>query len=430
MYRQAIAWSVGLGLGTFQASPQASSLSALTPDRLVETALQGNRDLLSLQQRVQQAQGLLKQAGVGIADNFEVSGGAGQPVGNTGEDDVSVTYAHTFETFGKRAKRVAVARREVALAKAEFDDRRRILALEVRTRYADAVAEQRKLEVVDRLLAVNREYLRLTEARVEKGDAAPLEASLLRVELNRDRARRALTEGRVRAAVLELKTSLDIPAAEALTLAPSLAPPSFTDDLPSLQARGLVNRPDLIALRVAEERSAAQTALSNVETTPNVTVSGQYSHADSAFALYGVTPAGALAPIRDHDNSIGLGVSIPLTTARRNRGNIEAAVARQNEFSLRRKYLESAVPTQVEAAYRHWQAAREAAAVFTTDLIDQSEKNLAVMRQAYNLGELRLIDILNEQRRVLDTELSSIDAEAELFRSYAELAHATGGSLP
>ena len=428
MYRQAIAWSVGLGLCALQASPQAS-ISALTPDRLVETAVEGNRDLLSLKQRVRQAQGLLKQAGVGIADNFEVSGVAGQPLGNTGEDDVSVTYAHTFETFGKRSKRVAVARREVALAEAEFDDRSRILSLEVRTRYADAVAEQRKLEVVDRLLAVNREYLRLTEARVEKGDAAPLEASLLRVELNRDRARRALTEGRVRAAVLELKTSLDIPAAEALTLVPSLVPPSFIDDLPRLQARGLVNRPDLTALRVAEDRSAAQTALSNVETTPNILVSGQYSHTDTAFSLYGLTSAGALAPIRDHVNSIGLGVSIPLTTARRNRGNIEAAVARQNEFSLRRKYLESVIPTQVEAAYRRWQAAREAAAVFTRDLIDQSEKNLTVMRQAYNLGELRLIDILNEQRRVLDTELSSIDADAELFRSYAELAHATGGSL-
>ena len=39
-------------------------------------------------------------------------------------------------------------------------------------------------------------------------------------------------------------------------------------------------------------------------------------------------------------------------------------------------------------------------------MIDQSEKNLAVMRQAYNLGELRLIDILNEQRRLFDIEFN------------------------
>ena len=87
------------------------------------------------------------------------------------------------------------------------------------------------------------------------------------------------------------------------------------------------------------------------------------------------------------------------------------------------------IPTQVEAAYEHWRAAREATAVFSQGVIAQSERNLTVMRQAYNLGELRLIDILNEQRRLLDTELSYIDAQGDLFRAYAELEQAAGGTL-
>src|SRR5207248_7144640 len=120
---------------------------------------------------------------------------------------------------------------------------------------------------------------------------------------------------------------------------------------------------------------------------------------------------------------------IPLSTSKRNRGNVEAAVARQAGLRLRREYLESVIPTQVEAAYERWLAAQETADVFTKGVIDQSEENVAVMRQAYNLGDLRLIDILNEQRRLLDTELSYIDAQAELFRSYAELEQATGWSL-
>jgi cobalt-zinc-cadmium efflux system outer membrane protein len=124
-----------------------------------------------------------------------------------------------------------------------------------------------------------------------------------------------------------------------------------------------------------------------------------------------------------------LGVSIPLTSARRNRGNIEAAVSRQTAAKLRREYLAGIIPTEVEAAYQRWRAAREAVAIFTSGVIEQSEKNLAVMRQAYNLGELRLIDILNEQRHLLDTELSYIDAQADLFRSYSELEQAAGGSL-
>lgn len=428
MYRQALALSVGLTLCAPIALPQAPS-AALTANQLVEAALAKNRDFLSLKQRLTEAQELINQAGVGPADSVDISGLAGQPFGNSGEDSLTLSYAHTFETFGKRGKRVAVAEKEMALAQAELDERRRALSFEVKTRYADVVREQRKLAVLARLLGINRDYLRLTEARVVKGDAAPLEADLLRVELNRDEAQSLLTDGRFRAAVLQLKATLDITATSPLPIAANLTPPSFDDNLQRLKTLALTSRPDARALRITEDQTAAQSVLAKVETKPNLTVLGQYSHADTAFDQYGLTAAGALTPIRDHMNSIGVGVSIPLTTARRNRGNIEAAVARQAGAKLRREYLEGVIPTQVEAAYEHWKAAREATAVFTQGILDQSEKNLTVMRQAYNLGELRLIDILNEQRRLLDTELSYIDTQGDLFRAYAELEQAAGGSL-
>ena len=428
MYRQALALSVGLTLCVPTALPQASS-AALTADQLVEAALAKNRDFLSLKQRITEAQGFMRQAGVGPADSVDVTGLAGQPFGNSGEDSLTLSYAHTFETFGKRGKRVAIAEKEMALAQAELDERRRAVSLEVKTRYADAVTEQRKLAVIDRLLGINRDYLRLTEARVQKGDAAPLEADLLRVELNWDEAQRMLTNGRLRAALLQLKATLDIAATSPLPIAANLTPPSFDDDLQHLKTLAITSRPDVRALRITEDQKAAQSALAKVETKPNLTVLGQYSHADTAFDQYGLTATGALTPVRDHIDFIGLGVSIPLTTARRNRGNIEAAAARQTGAKLRREYLEAVIPTQVEAAYEHWQAAREATAVFSQGVIAQSEKNLTVMRQAYNLGELRLIDILNEQRRLLDTELSYIDAQGDLFRAYSELEQAIGGSL-
>jgi hypothetical protein len=49
-----------------------------------------------------------------------------------------------------------------------------------------------------------------------KGDAAPLEADLLRVEVKCDEAQRMLTEGRVRDAILQLKVVLEIPSTKAI----------------------------------------------------------------------------------------------------------------------------------------------------------------------------------------------------------------------
>jgi len=63
-------------------------------------------------------------------------------------------------------------------------------------------------------------------------------------------------------------------------------------------------------------------------------------------------------------------------------------------------------------------------------VLGQSNKNLAVIREAYHLGQLRLLDVLTEQRRLTDTELSYLDARAAADRAWTDLERATGGLLP
>ena len=169
--------------------------------------------------------------------------------------------------------------------------------------------------------------------------------------------------------------------------------------------------------------------MAQAEAKPNFTLSGRYSHRTSAFDQFGLTRSGNVVPLQDRDNILTFGLSVPLTTSRRNLGNIEAAVARQAGARLRREYLESIIPTQVEAAFARWQGAKRALEIFSAGVVDQSEKNLEIMRQAYSLGHLRLLDVLNEQRRLIDTELAYIDAQAEQYRAFAELEQTTGGAL-
>ena len=116
--------------------------------------------------------------------------------------------------------------------------------------------EQQKLAVIDRLLTLNREYLRLTELRVQKGDAAPLKRQkLLRVEFNRDQAQRNLTQGRVYSTLLELKQLLDVPPTNILAVTDSLNPPVLPTDLAKLKALALQGRPDLMLLRLGSEEA-------------------------------------------------------------------------------------------------------------------------------------------------------------------------------
>jgi len=96
---------------------------------------------------------------------------------------------------------------------------------------------------------------------------------------------------------------------------------------------------------------------------------------------------------------------------------------------LRREHLESVVRLEVEAAFRRWQSARSAVDILDQGVIGQSEKNLAVFRQAYTLGQFRVLDVLVEQRRLIETQLTYLDLQSELFEAVAELEASVGGSL-
>ena len=52
-----------------------------------------------------------------------------------------------------------------------------------------------------------------------------------------------------------------------------------------------------------------------------------------------------------------------------------------------------------------------------------------MIRQAYALGQLRLLDVLNEQRRLIDTRIGYIEAEVGVRRAVIELEQAVGGDL-
>jgi cobalt-zinc-cadmium efflux system outer membrane protein len=127
---------------------------------------------------------------------------------------------------------------------------------------------------------------------------------------------------------------------------------------------------------------------------------------------------------------LSVGVSVPLTTQRRNQGSIEAAAAGAASLRLRREYLELSLPLEVQSAYERWTAAMRTRDLLRDGVVGQSNKNLAVVREAYQLGQLRLLDVLSEQRRLTDTELSYLDARVGVARALADLERVTGELLP
>jgi cobalt-zinc-cadmium efflux system outer membrane protein len=411
-------------LGAQQASSDLS-----TVDDLVRVGIANNKDLAAVRERIAEAKGLKRQAGVSPAPSLSLNGATGKPLGTIGQEEYGAEYSQSIETFGKRGKRIRVADFSIGIAEADLQQRYLQLAFEIRRAYAEVLAERHKLRILGDLIGLNQDTLRLTEARVKEGDVAQLEASLLKVEISRTDVSRRSAQGRLTSAELELRRLVGL---DRNTPLPDAAIPAPTPiDLDALKREALENRPDLKTARLEEERQAAGVDLARAEAKPDVTLSAGYTRQDNQFdGLFGFNTAGSLSPIQSQDNMLNFGVSIPLRTSRSGAGNVEAATARASGARLRREYLERNIPSEVEDSYQRWRTAAESLQMLQSGVLDPSTQNLAVIREAYKLGQLRLLDVLNEQRRLVDTQMAYIDAQADAARTWAELQRAAGGIYP
>jgi cobalt-zinc-cadmium efflux system outer membrane protein len=400
-----------------------------TVDDLVRAGIANNKDLAAIRERIAEARGLARQAGVRPAPSLGLNGATGKPLGTLGEEQYGAEYSQAIETFGKRGKRIRVAEFSVGIAEADLQQRSTQLAYDITAAYAAVSAERHKLKLLSDLIGLNQYTLRLTEARVKEGDVAPLEANLLRVEISRAEVSRRSAQGRLDSAELELRRLAGLD--QGVRIPDSDMPTPVPIDLVILEREALENRADLKTARFEEEQEAAGIELAKAEAKPDITLSAGYTKQNSQFdGLFGLNSNGALSPIRDSMDILNFGVSIPLRTGRSGAGNVQAATARTSGARLRREYLERNIPLEVEGAYQRWRAASESLQMLQSGVLGPSTSNLSVIREAYKLGQLRLLDVLNEQRRLVDTQLAYIDAQADVARTWAEVERAAGGIHP
>ncbi len=398
-------------------------------EELVQRALTRNAELLAARQRATEAQGLLLQAGFRPNPGFEVSMTNGSILGSRGERELTLGYAHTFELGGKRERRVEVAQIGLELAQLEIADRERQLKADIKARYGEALAAVRNLEIAERLLQLNQQVYHLTQARVREGEAAPVEQGLLQVEVGRIESDRLLFENQVARAILELKTLAGMSLDEPLRLRGDLSTPPVTISLVEAIERALSERPDLKIARLEENLGEAEVRLARAEATPNLIGFARYTRVNSRFDQFGLRGAGGLVPIRDTDNLFTAGVSITLPTRNRNQGNIQAAIARREAARLRRQFIEQVVRREVQAAYSRYETARRALEIFDQRVIGQAQDNLRIIRAAYSLGELRIFDVINEQRRLIDTQKAYTEVLKEYYLALVELERAVGAPI-
>lgn len=388
-------------------------------DQLVAYALENNSELEALRREAEAADALVKQADLRANPMLEL-GAAKNPA--TPSNRLMVKGSLPLELYGRRRARVLVAEREAKIRRFVLADRERLLAAEVRSKFASVLALALKLQFVEETLAAAAENYNLVAAKVTEGRTAPLEQSMESVELNRIRAIRETSQANVEIAFLELKNLIGMPIETPLRLRGT-----FTDLLepkpPQAIAveQALLRRPDLLTARALIDLSDARIAQVRTEGKLDASVSAGYERMRQGFPQKGFDENGQLTPVTELANVFSVGVTLNLPVFNKNQGAIEAAALEKQAAEKRFEFGELTVRREVAAAYVRYERAARAMEIYRVGVERQAETNLGVVRQTYELGSKTLLDFIAEQRRYIEIKNDFIDAQLETYLARVEI---------
>ncbi|MGH9433145.1 MAG: TolC family protein [Terriglobia bacterium] len=394
---------------------------------LVGLLRERNPDLKAARQQLAQAEGKLKQAGIIPNPSLDLQGGTDAPLTHDGEYALSASITQPIETAGKRGKRMRVARWLVEAARAQAQDAERTLTAQLQSLAGQALATQRRLQLMDDVDHLNQQMVSVMEVRLRTGDASKLDQSLLLANTNQVRAQRLAVQNELASLLIQIKTLAGMNPADPLQLTGNLNPPALPLTEAEALDQALQHRPDLRAARLEEQMAAAGLALSRAEAVPDITASLSFERDKSVFQHVLFQPGNFLQEL---NSLLAAGVSIPLPFFDRNQGNIRAAAAAQAQARFHRESLERQVRQDVALAFQHYQAARQSLAVYRGSVLPESRESLQIIRASYQLGEMRLLDVITQQRLLINAETSYTTAQNDYYQSLVDVERAIGRTLP
>lgn len=375
----------------------------LTLERALTLAGKYQLGLMAADLRVAAARARIRDAG--RAPNPTLTGAGENFGGGLGSEHLesTVELAQTFELGGDRGARTAVASGEYRLATADASVLRREAMILTAERFIEAWSLQEKVARLREGEALTRQAILAATQRYRAGaspilERARAESQALSQAVDRQRTEAELTMARRSLALSwgDGQASFDSLVADPTPGTSSLEP-------------NLTSHPELERAGASEALAAARIRAARAARVPDVTLSGGLRH------LSEVPGTGFVAA-----------VELPLPLWNRGGGTM-AATRQEHEAALADKRA-TAQRLAVELT-NSIDRLRSAAAVYDTLRLrvrPARQELLGELLRAYRAGRLNYLDLIAEQRNLLETDLALVDAQADVWRSRVRLELLTG----
>ncbi len=353
---------------------------------------------------------------------LEVGGATGALTGSTSDNSIFLGISQEFLTGGKRGKRLQVAEKELFSFDNRISDAQRLLRLEVKFAYYNLLLAHGRLELAQKAEELNIRLLRIAGERLAAGEVAELDVNLAKVEAALAEGRKIDAETETAPVQQRLSLLMGLPPGETVKLSGSLYAEVVAGELVELKRQALENRHDLKALKSEIDKAGAEVLLARADRLPNVTVGAGYTREHTLTSLGGIEE-------KSTSNLLGLKVSFPLPLFDRNQAGQMQASARKNSTESRYLFALQSIEREVEAAHARLSSAQKAVALYRTGILPQLEENLKLLQEAYQLGEVGILAVIDEQKKFIEVNDGYLAALFNRNSAVAKLEAAVGIEL-
>jgi cobalt-zinc-cadmium efflux system outer membrane protein len=372
------------------AHPYGLSLSDLE-----DMAAANNPTLAVAWARINAARGRQLQSGlypnpmVGyIAEDIGEDGTAGQHGGYVSQQFIT----------GKKLKlNVAMGSREVKEQRFLFNAQELRVFNDVRLRYYDALAAQRRVELNAELTQISIKLADNSRQLLEAQQVAKSDLLQAEIEVEEAQIQSANAQNEWQEAWRRLAAVVGIPCLEVTPLLGALDGDLPTYAWDDVYCTVVAQNPEVAAAAARVERARIAITRARRENIPDVTVMTMVTH---------MTQTG--------DDVVGVQAGIPIPMLNQNQGNIAAAQAELVAAANNYERIQLDLQDRLAMTFRRYANARQQVDRYREEILPRAEESIELVRTGYREGQVAFLDLLTSQRTYIRVNVAYVDALAEL----------------
>jgi len=392
----------------------AASGSALSLADATQRAMQRNPELQVFRWRFQALEGRRLTAdqapawAVGVESENMLGSGDYSKFDSA---EFTLSLSSMIELGDKRGQRLAVADSSYALLEAEQRAQALDLLGRVTQGFITTLVLQEKLKIAGDALRLAEENQRLIQQRVRQGAAPEAESLRARAAASTARMEREALSSEYAGRKMALATEWGGQNPDFATLSGDLFRFDASTDFEGLYRR--VADSPVIEVYASEQR------LREAE----LQLAKSQSVADLGWQV------GLRRFEEANDTALTAGISIPLFSGSRNRGEIQAATAARDEVEYRKDASLLSLRSRLFEAWQGHRQSVESVRLIKAEVLPALEKALVQPRDAYQQGRYSYIDWIAAQRELLDARFALVDAASTALLNQALIEQLTAEPL-